>query len=184
MKRRIFALVMTVVMCLIISVPAVAAPLDLMMATKSNALRATSSNAGIMTYEMYDDYYGISVQSSIKSVNNTVSYAQSKIFYTLYDTTTHTSVDCYADLSSAGKATFSVPAGKECTRLGYRLYSGALPSPGKYTVQFDFASDFAVTYKDGLRVYAKQYNNNATDYNLNIQTELQQSSGDFYSTFS
>lgn len=174
MKRRIFALLMVLVMCLMISVPAFASPADLILATSSDAAY------GIMPIA---DESSSGVEDSLASVTNTISYGASQMVLRLYKPGTSTYITKYVNLSDKGRATFVVPDGYECGMLGVSLKSGSLPSPGKYRVEIKLGSDASVTYDSSLRVYAVQKYANVASEDDYMTTALSQISGDFYSAF-
>lgn len=184
MKRRILAWVMAAVMCLIISVPAVATPLDLMLATGSDAVYATDSNSGVMTLDLPNDEYGVSAISSIKDLESTINWANTSIYAICYRPSTNLT---FHRLIASGTNVFtwdptSLYSDLQVSALYVRLFKGALPPTGKYQLQFDYTSDNGVDW-NGVYFYATKDVDNALRKTLDLRDQisnLQTSSGDAY----
>lgn len=171
---------------------ALAAPADLMLATGSNVLRATSSNAGIMTLDLPNDEYGISAISSVGSVVNTLSWVDCMIQLGIYDTVNKQQYTIYLDPdkydTDGASLKYCLDGTKwdaDCyviNKVCIVAYSGAVPSPGSYKLSFDIASEIGYTINapfvwaqlDSTSVQRDTYDLKITDYAA--------SSGDFYAS--
>lgn len=189
MIRRILAGLMAALLVLFMSVPSFASPATVSdidphpepktwseaVAEVAAERAASSSEADIMTLDLDDEDYGISLLSSVGTVTNTVDrtaievrlwYGSSGRYKVTYMTSDGTLVH----------ATTPEPI----TRVEFVLPSMALPPSGTYAFSFDYSSDFSFTL---YRSYFSNYeavDNAAVESLWSSDLGMQQSSGDLY----
>lgn len=141
-------------------------------------LALSASNA--LRNKSWDD--NVSVASSLGSVQNTITWSGAYVLC-WYDAnwTSYSQVSVKSD----GSFSFVVPAGKQVVAFELYLSNKNLPSNGKYSFTFDFASVTDVTYKDvDLQMYWRGLNQAEKSHLGFINRNFyQQSSGDIMGTF-
>lgn len=154
---------------------------DLLVASDSNAL-ASSSNA-IMTLELDDGDYGVSVLSSIGTVKNTIDSNSLPVSVQVTNGSGDTNwinVVAYLENDRYVINRVTAPSGYYVTRVQPTLYSKDIPSAGTYLLSFDYASDISYDVS-GMSVWSAKYPNNVADQSNVIPIDsFADSSGEVY----
>lgn len=143
-----------------------------------------SGSDAIMTLDLDDEDYGVSVASSVASVSSTISWDNVRIMFRMYYKDNPNSY-IYRTQSMGGTNSFSWDTTKlskdiVVDSVYLRLYKDAIPPVGKYRLQFDYASDNGVTWNLNKYYVKKSVDNaNAVDTNWTGATLIQES-GDCY----
>lgn len=175
MFKKISIVFFSVILFLINIFPSFAAVATPSVASVSNAFPMEQ----FMEIDLFDD---VELYSTLASIDNTVDYGSVGYALSYVDMSGVHHWSPVMTVQSDGYFSISRPSDyASASHYELRLFSGALPPPGKYRFQVDFASNtggFTYNYVDiwsGKNVTNAQLDESASD-----PLHLQQSSGDFY----
>ena len=144
---------------------------------------SSASNAGLMTFNLTDDDYGISLMSSLGTVTNTVSNSDVVVSIKYIDESGRA---YWANITptlenNRFSYSFSVISGRRIDAVYYRLFRDSVPPVGTYELSMDHSSTFGFDYA-WFYLYSRRLIDNAeyTEQLDDIGSYVQWSSGDFY----
>lgn len=140
--------------------------------------------SGSNAFRTLDASEDIVVQSSIGSVHNTIDWAGSyiRIGYRYGSPNYDWQWSDYVYPSIAGTFSYVVPSGKTVNRIELSLSPiASLPSNGKYSFSFDFASDSSLSYSQ-VALWMQWQSKNQESLSTNSALTFKQSSGDLYAS--